>query len=52
MLPESSSSAVQPSVEFYGMMRFYEARMYGGRIAVAGFVGVAEVVGVVMLSVS
>lgn len=29
-------AVIDPHLDFYGMMRFYEARMYGGKIAVAG----------------
>ena len=29
-------AVIDPHLDFYGMMRFYEARMYGGDVAVAG----------------
>jgi penicillin amidase len=33
---------VDPHLGFYGMMHFYEARMYGGKIAVAGVASVGS----------
>jgi penicillin amidase len=33
-------AVIDPHLGFYGLMRFYESRLYGGRIAVAG-IGVA-----------
>ena len=33
---EVAIAVIDPHLDFYGMMRFYEARMYGGEIAVAG----------------